>query len=77
MVFIDIPLDVAMARRLLRQECLIESIKESLSSYLRGGRTIYLHFEHHIKEKSDLILDGCLPVDDLADAIYARLIQKP
>jgi len=77
MVFIDTPLDVAMARRLLRHKCSIESIKESLSSYLRGGRTIYLHFERQVKEKSDLILDGCLPVDDLAEAIYARLIQKP
>lgn len=76
MVFIDTPLDVAMARRLLRHECSIESIKESLTSYLSAGRTIYLHFEHRVKEKSDLILDGCLPVDDLAEAIYARVVPK-
>ncbi len=77
MVFIDTPLDVAMARRLLRDDYSIESLKESLSSYLNGGRTIYLQFVQQIKEKSDLILDGCLSVDDLAEAIYARLIQKP
>ena len=73
MVFIDTPLDVAMARRLLRDDCPIESLKESLSSYLDGGRTIYLQFEQQIKEKSDLILDGSLPIDDLAEAIYASL----
>ena len=73
MVFIDTPLDVAMARRLLRDDCPIESLKESLSSYLDGGRTIYLQFQQQIKEKSDLILDGSLPIDDLAEAIYASL----
>lgn len=53
MVFIDTPLDVAMARRLLRDDCSMESLKESLLSYLSGGRTIYLHFQQQVKEKSD------------------------
>jgi uridine kinase len=80
MVFIDTPLDIAMARRLLRDipaeqgsEEIIKSLKKNLSSYLNGGRLLYLQFQQQIKEKCDLILDGCLTVDELAGAIYMRI----
>jgi uridine kinase len=82
MVFIDTPLDVAMARRFLRDipveaeqgtKETIKSLKTTLSSYLNEGRLLYLQFQQRIKEKCDLILDGCLTVDELADAIYMRI----
>ncbi len=82
MVFIDTPLDVAMARRLLRgipnaneqsPKDSIQSLKQDLHSYLNGGRTIYLQFVHQVKQKCDLVLDGCLTVDELAAAIYTRV----
>jgi uridine kinase len=82
MVFIDTSLDVAMARRFLRDipgeaeqgaEETIKSLKTNLSSYLNGGRLFYLQFQQQIKEKCDLILDGCLTVDELAGAIYMRI----
>jgi uridine kinase len=84
MVFIDSPLDVAMARRLLRDlltesgpgvDGVIADLKVNLSSYLSGGRAIYLEFQKQIKRTSDLILDGCLPVDELAAMVYMRIKQ--
>lgn len=85
MVFIDTPLDVAMARRFLRDipsqaeqgtEETIKSLKTNLCSYLNGGRLLYLQFQRQIKEKCDLILDGCLTVDELAGAIYMNQSQN-
>jgi len=82
MVFIDTPLDIAMARRVLRDlsdkdlkaDDTLKNLEENLSSYLNEGRPIYLHFENHVKQTSDLILDGCLPLDELAMEIYTRVV---
>ena len=84
MVFIDTPLDVAMARRLLRSIAgteagakeTVKSIEVELSSYLNGARLLYVGFQDRIKPKSDLILDGCKSVDELAGAIHARIPQR-
>ena len=80
MVFIDTPLDVALARRLLRgmasAEEAVKSIESELSSYLNGARLLYVEFQDRIKRKCDLVLDGCLRVDELAGAIHARIPQR-
>ncbi len=82
MVFIDTPLEIAMARRLLRDlashdergpEDTITTLKAGVNSYLNGGRPLYLEFEEHIKGQCDLVLDGCLTVDELASAIHTRI----
>ena len=84
MVFIDTPLDVALTRRLLRgmasaeagAEEAVKSIEVELSSYLNGARLLYVEFQDRIKRKCDLVLDGCLRVDELAGAIHARIPQR-
>ena len=84
MVFIDTPLDVAMARRLLRgiagaetrAEAAIKDIEVELSSYLGGARMLYVEFQDQIMRECDLVLDGCLPVDELAGAIHARITRR-
>ncbi len=85
MVFIDTPLDIAMARRLLRDitshtgqgaEDSIKSLKANLSSYLKGGQSLYLELEKQIKRNCDMVLDGRLTVDELAATIYKRLRQQ-
>ena len=81
MVYIDEPLDIAIARRVLRDlvdknpqaDAILKNLEENLSSYLNEGRPIYLHFEHHLKQTSDLILDGCLTLEELAMEIYTIL----
>ena len=84
MVFIDTPLDIAMARRLLRDitnhtgqgaEDSIKSLNSNLSSYLNRGQLLYLELENQIKRNCDMILDGRLRVDELAATIYMRLRQ--
>ena len=82
MVFIDTALDIALARRVLRDlrdenlksDDTLKSLEDNLTSYLNEGRLIYLHFERHVKQTSDLILDGCLTSDELATAIYTRVM---
>ena len=85
MVFIDTPLDIALARRLLRDipshptqgaEDSIKSLKANLSSYLNGGQLLYLELENQIKQKCDIVLDGRRTVDELAATIYMRLRQQ-
>ena len=82
MVFIDTPLDIAMARRLLRDitthsgqgaEDSIKSFNAHFSSYLGGGRLLYLELENQIKSNCDIVLDGRLTVDDLAASICRRV----
>ena len=78
MVFIDTPLDIAMARRLLRDvsstspdgsSAAIEHLKAGLTAYLDYARQAYLEMDRQVKPTCDLILDSRLPVDDLARQI--------
>ena len=73
-----------MARRLSRgiasaeagAEEAVKSIEVELASYLNGARLLYVEFQDRIKRKCDLVLDGCLRVDELAGAIHARIPQR-
>ena len=81
MVFIDTALDVAMARRLLREignadssvDAAIKSLVVELRKYLNGARQVYVEFQDRIKLQADLVLDGCLSPDELAGEIKARV----
>jgi uridine kinase len=85
MVFIDTPLDVAMARRILRDyfgEHLTLSdeqakvLKIEMESYLKFSRAAYLNMDKTVKLSADMGVDGTLPLDDLAAQILARLESK-
>ncbi len=86
MVFIDTPLDVAMARRMRRDlpsisdedsSNLADLLKEQLNAYLDYGRQVYREMEKQIKPTCDLILDGCLPADALAEVIVGMIQAGP
>jgi len=80
-IYVDTPLDVAMARRILRDflrkdevpaKEVLNSLKKDLVHYLNKARIPYLnHFRH--KEHSDLILDGSKSLDELRDNILEKL----
>lgn len=74
-IFIDTPLDIAMARRLLRDERNQSAILliNDLNSYLSGGRTAYLEMIKTIKPNSDFIIDGSLSIDDIVSKIIEQL----
>ncbi|MYL49958.1 hypothetical protein GLV98_10700 [Halobacillus litoralis] len=71
-VFIDTPLDIAMARRLIRDEDK-QGVEEELNHYLNGGRKAYLEMLHSIKPDADLIVDGTLGVEDIVEHIIKNL----
>ena len=82
MVFIDTPLDVATARRLLRDissasvdnsSTNIGRLTAELIAYLDYGRQAYLEMDEQIKPTCDLLLDGCLAVDDLAEKVVRAI----
>ena len=80
-VFIDIPLDVAMARRILRDnpgdsqkssEEAWANLRDELACYLAKARHPYLD-SYEAKDASDLILDGWRSLDDLKTEVLARI----
>ena len=86
MVFIDTPLDVAMARRMRRDlpsisdedsSNLADLLKKQLNAYLDYGRQVYREMEKQIKPTCDLILEGCLPADALAEVIVGMIQAGP
>ena len=82
MVFIDTPLDVAMARRLLRDlasmppasaNVALDSLESELTAYLDYARGAYLAMDKQVKPGCDLILDGQCLVDELAQEIASAV----
>ncbi|MCH7982622.1 MAG: hypothetical protein J4O01_05080 [Chloroflexi bacterium] len=75
MVFLDTPLDIAMARRLLR-----EGFKNRPESHLRGylewTRDLFLWHIDQVSATADLILDGTLPPHALAKLIINEFSLK-
>lgn len=63
-VFIDTPLDIALARRTIRdfQDSSTEDIVEAMKHYNLHGRQAYLEMLYTIKPSADFIVEGSLPV---------------
>ena len=85
MVFIDTPLDVAMARRTLRDieramNCTADEalrhVKGELSGYEAQARPIYEHFQERIRAGSDLIVDGTLSIDLIVERIRCEVRSR-
>ena len=76
-IYIDTPIDIAMARRILRDynEKTIIRIFEDLEHYLKRGRNVYLFKYKEIKNEADLIIDGTLSVKEIVEKIYEKIIR--
>ncbi|MBG9796127.1 hypothetical protein ABD76_28360 [Paenibacillus dendritiformis] len=70
-IFIDTPLDIALARRILRDysEGSIDDVREDVTGYLQEGRMAYAEMLSAVKPNSDFVIDGSLPVDDIVKRI--------
>ncbi len=80
---IDTPLDIALARNLLRvdgtntsanmrqvtKELLIASSREFVRDYLDVSRSVYIAVQDQVAADCDLILDGRLPAEELAEQL--------
>ena len=82
MVFIDTPLDMALARRLLRDLALeptasanvaLDSVESKLTAYLDYARDAYLEMDKQVKPGCDLVLDGRCSVDELAQQVASAM----
>jgi uridine kinase len=79
-VFIDTPLDIAMARRFLRDytsdsepaEDRLRRLKSEMEYYVTKARHPYLDTYRH-KETSDLVLNGWSTLEEWRDQVMARI----
>lgn len=76
-VFIDTPLDIAMARRIMRdfKETTFSELENNLSNYLSRGRNAYIESVNTVKPNCDLIIDGSISFEDIATMIKKRIIE--
>ncbi len=74
-IFIDTPLDIAMARRLRRDFMNkdTEAIMDDLSNYLSQGRIGYESMLETTMPNSDLTISGSLSVDEIVDRICEEI----
>ena len=79
-VFIDTPLDLALARRLMRDfsDAGTADIMGGIQYYADRGRAAYLHMLETIRPSSDLVVDGTGSTTDVVHSIAEsiRNIQK-
>ena len=78
-VFIDTPLDIALARRVIRdyRESSTENILFDMDYYLLRGRKAYLSMLNTIKPNADLVVDGALKVSEVTEIIFNHIEQRP
>ncbi|ART74875.1 hypothetical protein B4U37_01900 [Sutcliffiella horikoshii] len=77
-IYIDTPLDVAMARRILRDHTKsnIIDVHNDVKFYLQYGRVAYLEMENSIKSNSDIVIDGTLPSDKIVELIIKEMRNR-
>ena len=85
MIFIDTPLDVAMARRILRNieqagrstaDEALGQVKNELSGYEVRARPIYERFQERMRANADLIVNGALTIDLIVDSIRSEVESR-
>lgn len=66
-IFIDTPLDIAMARRVLRdmKEASADDIRNEMNTYLNSTRICYVQMLTDILPNSDYVIDGSKDFEDI------------
>ena len=85
-VYIDTPLEVAYARKLLRKSdflpwednpsVFINNLRENLLWYLRVGRSFYGAVGSRVKKNCDLIVDGTYSTEEIVEEIFKCVMEK-
>ena len=80
LVFIDTPLDVAMARRILRDVELADEplrhVIAELARYEARARPIYKHFQERMRADADLAIEGTLGIDLVVERIRSEVESR-
>ena len=73
--FIDTPLDIALARRILRDmsNATADEIRHDLEMYLKYARTAFIQMQKDILPSSDYVIDGTLSIDEIVNEIIAHM----
>ncbi len=76
-IFIDTPLDVALARRVLRDmiDASGDEIRTDLELYLKYARIAFVQMQKDVLPSSDYVIDGMLGIDDLVGEILGLLTE--
>ena len=74
-ILIDTPLDMAVARRILRdfKNKSVNDITNDMEWYLKRGRESYINSIKTSHVDADFIVDGSLPLDDICNIIIERI----
>ena len=76
-VFIETPLDISLARRIIRDysESSVDAIINELNFYISRSRRCFTEHNANLKS-SDLIVDGSLVVDEIVNIIMNEIKKK-
>lgn len=74
-VFIDTPLDIALARRMRRdfKSSSGESVLADMENYIAQGRKGFVEMLNTVRPNSDVVIDGTRTVSEIADRILDQL----
>lgn len=86
-VFIDVPHDISLARRIIRDYCRrnpdrkkienpIEAIDKGLMFYLKRHRATYLQHSKTIQPYCDITVDGTKSIEDIAYEIIKTFTER-
>ena len=75
--FSNTPLDIAMARRVLRdmQHASGEEIRQDMQLYLKYARIAYLQMLKDILPSSDYVIDGTKELDEKTDEVIKIILN--
>jgi uridine kinase len=82
-VYLDTPLEVAYIRKLARKTdflpweddppLFLKHLRENMEWYQRIGRSFYLAVSERVRQNCDLMIDGMLPTEVLAEQVMRAL----
>ena len=77
-IFIDTPLDIALARRVLRdfKEASAGEIMTEMNAYLHYARIAYIQMLNSVLPSSDYVVDGSKGPDSVANDILDIILNK-
>ena len=84
---IDVPLEIPLARRILREldgviqketsEEYVKQLRDYLNWYVNGsGRDLYFRVNEKAKETCDLVVDGTRPMNEMAQEVVQSVKRK-
>lgn len=73
--FIDTPLDISLARRMLRDisDATVDEIRDDLEMYLKYARIAFIQMKKDILPSSDYVIDGTLSVEEIVNEIVEKI----